>query len=90
MEKIRPCFFPYMHERYFAILEFVKICTICQRKIERSKLKVIDSIIVKFCTNFKQLYGKKFFTPNMHLLGHITDCMNYHGPVYAFWLYAFE
>ena len=34
--------------------------------------------------------GKKFLTPNMHLLGHITDCMNDHGPVYAFWLYTFE
>lgn len=76
---------------YNCWLEFVKICTmICQRKIERSKLKVIDSMILKFCTNFQQLYGKKFLTPNMHLLGHITDSMNDHGPVYAFWLYAFE
>ena len=26
----------------------------------------------------------------MHLLAHITDCIIEHGPVYAFWLYAFE
>ena len=28
--------------------------------------------------------------PNMHLAGHLTDCIRDHGPVYAFWLYAFE
>lgn len=26
----------------------------------------------------------------MHAAGHITDCIKDHGPVYAFWLYAFE
>lgn len=29
-------------------------------------------------------------SPNMHLLAHVTDCIIDHGPVYAFWLYAFE
>ena len=26
----------------------------------------------------------------MHLMAHLTDCIYDHGPVYAFWLYAFE
>ena len=76
---------------YDCWLCFVKICTkICQRKIETDQLHVIDNMIEDFCTKFQQLYGKKHLTPNMHLLAHITDCIRDHGPVYAFWLYAFE
>ena len=26
----------------------------------------------------------------MHLAAHLTDCVRNHGPVYAFWLFAFE
>ncbi len=26
----------------------------------------------------------------MHLAAHITDCIQNHGPVYSFWLFAFE
>ena len=40
--------------------------------------------------SFEELYGKANLTPNMHLAGHITDCMREHGPVYSFCLYAFE
>lgn len=43
-----------------------------------------------FCEKFEDLYGKNYLTPNMHLAAHITDCIQDHGPVYAFWLYAFE
>ncbi len=29
-------------------------------------------------------------TPNMNLAAHITDCIQNHGPVYYFWLFAFD
>ena len=44
----------------------------------------------QFCTQFEQLYGKESLTPNIHLMFHTTDCIRDHGPVYGFWLYAFE
>ena len=53
-------------------------------------LDSIDEGIHDFCTKFEQLYGKESITPNMHLAGHITDCIRDHGPVYAFWLYALK
>ena len=70
---------------------FVKVCTkICRREISVSELEVIDHEIQNFCEMFEQLYGKSCLTPNMHLAAHNTDCISDHGPVYAFWLYAFE
>lgn len=79
------------HQHYDCWLMFVKLChLICRRQILVSGLKKIDEAVEDFCTKFEQLYGKNNLTPNMHLLAHITDCIRDHGPVYSFWLYAFE
>lgn len=29
-------------------------------------------------------------TPNMHLHGHLTECVQDYGPTFGFWLYSFE
>ena len=82
-------FVPYRD--YNCWLLFVKICSkICRREIAIPDLDEIDIDIKNFCVQFESLYGKAALTPNIHLLGHITDCIRDHGPVYAFWLYAFE
>ena len=79
------------HRDYDCWLMFVKVCTmICRREIMKPDLKKIDEGIEDFCTMLLDLYGKGSLTPNMHLAGHITDCIHDHGPVYSFWLYAFE
>ena len=79
------------HQDYNCWLIFVKICTlICRRKILREDLAKIDDLVKMFSEKFENLYGKNSLTPNIHLLGHITDCIKEHGPVYAFWLYTFE
>lgn len=76
---------------YDCWLTFVKVCSkICRKTIDLKELDGIDEGIEDFCTKFQLLYGKESLTPNMHLIGHITDCIRDHGPVYAFWLYAFE
>lgn len=79
------------HRDYNCWLIFVKLChLICRREILKLDLLQIENYIQEFCIQFELLYGKKWLTPNMHLLGHITDCIRDHGPVYAFWLFAFE
>ena len=79
------------HRDFDCWFMFVKVCTqICRREITKSDLQKIDDGIEEFCTKFFYLYGKNSLTPNMHLAAHITDCIRDHGPVYAFWLYAFE
>lgn len=70
------------HRDYDCWLMFVKICIkICKRKIQFSELEVIDGDIQSFC---EQLYGINSLTPNMHFIGHITDCIRDHGPCLCF------
>ena len=38
----------------------------------------------------RYIYGAKSSTPNMHLHIHLKDSLLDYGPVYAFWLFAFE
>ncbi len=40
---------------------------------------------MEFCETFQKLYGKEKYTINIHLHGRL-----YLGPVYSFWLFAFE
>ena len=49
-----------------------------------------DSLLLGFCELFEHLYGKENYTINLHLHGHIKECMLDYGPVYSFWLFAFE
>ena len=39
---------------------------------------------------FVELYGEEKCTPNMHLHGHIRDCILNYGPLSSFWIFAFE
>ena len=39
---------------------------------------------------FENLCGKERCTPNMHLHGHLRDCILDYGPIYSFWCFSFE
>ena len=47
-------------------------------------------LLLQFCKQFQQLYGRDKVTPNMHMHMHILNCILDYGPVYAFWLFSFE
>ena len=47
-------------------------------------------MLMDFCKTFEQLYGKQYYTINMHLHAHLMDCIVDYGPVYAFWLFSYE
>jgi hypothetical protein len=63
---------------------------LCSRYISIGNAKVADRLLIDFCQKFGNLYGKDFVTPNMHLHGHLLDCILDFGPVYSFWLFSFE
>ena len=74
------------------------LATVCQ-SLFHSLLKVLiakrdvdlaDQYLVMFCTKFQALYGPECCTPNMHLHLHLKNCVLDYGPVYSFWLFAFE
>lgn len=71
--------------------KYVLACRrLCSIFISVGNAKVADRLLIDFCKKFEQLYGQDFVTPNMHLHGHLYDCILDFGPVYSFWLFSFE
>lgn len=50
----------------------------------------MDTLIVRFCQMFEQLYGALSCTPNLHLHCHLKQCMLDYGPAGSFWAFSFE
>lgn len=70
---------------------FVKVCyLLCRRTISDALLREADDLITEFWELFKKLYGSDACTINIHLHGHLTECIREFGPVYAFWCFAYE
>jgi hypothetical protein len=42
------------------------------------------------CKEFEKLYGTTAVKPNMHLHGHLKECLLDYGPMYGFWCFSFE
>ena len=63
---------------------------VCRRSISARQIDDADKLLNGFCLTFESLYGKKYCNINLHLHGHLCDCMRDFGPVYALWLFAFE
>ena len=79
------------HEHLECWHHFVIACTIyCSRVITIENVKTADQYIMKFCETFENLYGSQKCTPNMHLHGHLLECILDYGPVYSFWCFPFE
>ena len=39
---------------------------------------------------YLEIFGQEYVTPNMHLHGHLIECLSDYGPIYSFWLFSFE
>ena len=77
---------------YDCWLLFVKaVSLLCSRQITLQEVDKADALLMEFCERFAVLYnGKENYTINLHLHGHLKDCILDFGPVYSFWLFAFE
>ncbi|XP_048254385.1 uncharacterized protein LOC125381544 [Haliotis rufescens] len=70
---------------------FVLACRyLCCRVLTENDIKMADLLLISFCENFERLYGRDRVTPNMHLHGHLIECVQDFGPIYSFWLFSFE
>ncbi len=79
------------NEYYQCWQAFVLACYfICRKTVTRVDLRKADLLLNKFCKNVERLYGKAIVTPNMHLHGHITECIEDYGSVYVFWCFSYE
>lgn len=78
-------------QHYDCWLLFVKAAyLLCQRSITLQEVNQADEYLMEFCDTFENLYGKHHLNINLHLHGHLKDCVLDFGPVYAFWLFGFE
>ena len=79
------------HRDYDCWLLFVKAASLlCRRSISMHELDTADSFLMEFCETFERHYGKQHLNINMHLQGHLKECLLDFGPLYAFWLFSFE
>ena len=77
------------------LVHFLCACSyLCKPYISRREVDKADELLVKFCAEFEQLYGKEAVTPNLHMHMHLKDCVLDAGPVYTFtftfWCFSFE
>jgi len=79
------------NKHYDVWADFVHACQIlCSKVITKQNCQIADQKLLTFCKNFEKLYGKEKCTPNMHLHGHLMDCILDYGPIYSFWCFSFE
>ena len=80
---------PWNH--YNCWLLFVKACWMfCRRSISINELKEGDKCIMEFCDSYKAMFGSSMCTMNLHLYGHLHQCIEDYGPVYTFWCFSYE
>lgn len=76
---------------YDCWLHFVKASNLlCRRSLTVQQVDQADLHLMEFCSTFERLYGKENLNINLHLHGHLKECLLDFGPVYAFWLFGFE
>ena len=79
------------NQHYAMWTHFVQACQIlCSKVITKEECQEADQKLLSFCKMFEVLCGKEKCTPNMHLHGHLQDCILDYGSVYSFWCFSFE
>lgn len=70
---------------------FVLACKLLGKKVlTYGDIELGDRHLMEFCRTFEELYGKDLVTPNMHLHGHLKECLLDYGPFHSFWCFSFE
>ena len=70
---------------------FVLACRyLCKKVLSETDIVIADSLLLRFCSRTEQLYGSSVITPNMHMHGHLSECIRDYGPLHTFWLFSFE
>ena len=70
---------------------FVDAChLLCSRAITLDGIMKLDTLLIRFCQEFEHIYGALACTPNLHLHGHMKECIIDFGPASSFWAFPFE
>ena len=78
-------------DKYLNWCYFSKACSLlCRPYLQIHEVEEADKLLIEFCFGVQQLYGWETCTPNMHLHGHLKDCIFDVGPLHSFWCFSFE
>lgn len=78
-------------EHYQCWCLFANACRlVCSRAISQEGISKLDSLLLRFCQKFEELYGASSCTPNLHLHCHLRDCLSDFGSSSSFWAFSFE
>ena len=70
---------------------FVQACIlICQPLLTHAIIDKADEFLMEFCRTVEKLYGSQACTINLHLHGHLAECLRDYGPVHSTWCFSFE
>ena len=50
--------------------------------ITEAGIQIADCLLLEFCKSFERLYGAERDNPNMHLDGHLAECLKEYCPVH--------
>jgi hypothetical protein len=63
---------------------------LCKPSPTTTDISIADKFLLQFCRRFETIYGDEAITPNMHMHGHLAECILEYGPMSSFWLFSFE
>lgn len=63
---------------------------LCSKRISQQELETAGRLLSSFTENFEILYGQSNVVFNIHLARHLTDCVKFLGPLFAYSNYPFE
>ena len=70
---------------------FVDACILfCSQRLTADVISQGHTLIIRYCQQFQDLYGKEACTINMHLACHMAECIRDFGPLHTFWCFGFE
>lgn len=70
---------------------FVLGCRILlEHELTTEQVSLADALLLQFCRRIERMHGSSLITPNMHLHGHLKECILDYGPLHGFWCFPFE
>ena len=74
---------------HFSLLSH-SIHKLLQCNISNECMKSVEKMILKFCQQFQEIYGKRYMLANIHQLLHLCDNVKHLGPLWTHSCFPFE
>ena len=58
--------------------------------VSKENTWLADTLLLLSCSCFECIYSLQAVKPNMHMHGHLTECVKDYGPLSSFWCFSFE